>query len=199
MRSSRLPGTKMMPSERTRDPLIFDVVAGFVTYFWLNPSSIAAIPGAWSRGARTSLLLLRAQPLDLLEPALGELVLALLLGDGDGGFEVTVLVRRVEAAAHQSDLTPGGGRRVSLAFDAIEVAGALAAATATAERRPRDICRGDERGGCLMPARARETAAIAFGVRGSGARREWTAGLLVPAGSHPIPVDEQTQTQRPRG
>jgi len=39
MRSWRLPGTKMMPSERTMLPSIMDCVAGLVTSLAVKPSA----------------------------------------------------------------------------------------------------------------------------------------------------------------
>ena len=65
--------------------------------------------GAQFRVSR--LFFLGGQPLDLLEPAGFELILALLFRDGDGGREVAVLIRCVEAASEVSPfrVARGGG------------------------------------------------------------------------------------------
>ena len=112
MRSSRFPGMSMMPSDLTTLPLIDDVVAGFVTYLLAESFRAPLRFRMFSAQFRVSrLFFLGGQPFDLLEPAGFELILALLLGDADGGREVAVLVRCLEAASEVSPfrVARGGG------------------------------------------------------------------------------------------
>ena len=109
------------------------------------------------------LFFLGGQPFDLLEPAGFELILALLLGDADGGREVAVLVRCLEAASEVSPfrVARGGGGGTGTAgggASALTAGACLALATAETvmtRARPRVVARVRRAG--LMPGRVDES------------------------------------------